>query len=175
MRGKSWEPPDAKALGRDHPRPCGEKSMRMCVHLRAQGSPPPMRGKVEQQVDNLAENGITPAHAGKSCSITRGCAQTQDHPRPCGEKLCSGCCCSASSGSPPPMRGKGGRDHHSLACGGITPAHAGKSAIREEAKAEGAGSPPPMRGKVSLRRCFTFWRRITPAHAGKRSAAQAAV
>ena len=35
---------------RDHPRPCGEKSMRMCVHLRAQGSPPPMRGKVTRVI-----------------------------------------------------------------------------------------------------------------------------
>ena len=32
----------------------------------ASGSPPPMRGKVNEQLEDLAEDRITPAYAGKS-------------------------------------------------------------------------------------------------------------
>ena len=49
----------------DHPRPCGEKRCVVLRHVRAQGSPPPMRGKVQQREQVALAAGITPAHAGK--------------------------------------------------------------------------------------------------------------
>ena len=53
----------------DHPRLCGEK--RTCAECRQPqlGSPPPMRGKVNEQLEDLAEDRITPAYAGKSIKI----------------------------------------------------------------------------------------------------------
>ena len=45
-----------------------------------------MRGKVYDDVATLQEQGITPAYAGKSFSISHILLRTQDHPRLCGEK-----------------------------------------------------------------------------------------
>ena len=50
----------------DHPRLCGEKFIKSSTVMCHIGSPPPMRGKVDQNVcfDELPR--ITPAYAGKS-------------------------------------------------------------------------------------------------------------
>ena len=50
---------------RDHPRLCGEKSLRRLMHRKCQGSPPPMRGKVHLCKREFPNAGITPAYAGK--------------------------------------------------------------------------------------------------------------
>ena len=50
----------------DHPRPCGEKLSHFSPLLSPQGSPPPMRGKAQFQLEQVVAPGITPAHAGKS-------------------------------------------------------------------------------------------------------------
>ena len=56
---------------RDHPRVCGEKySLALFLGLH-QGSPPRMRGKVTFEGSDGTKTGITPAYAGKSCSIRR--------------------------------------------------------------------------------------------------------
>ena len=53
------------AQPKDHPRPCGEKSVAAIHHPPTTGSPPPMRGKdAEAAIDELSRR-ITPAHAGK--------------------------------------------------------------------------------------------------------------
>ena len=51
---------------RDHPRPCGEKSIRDGRSSALQGSPPPMRGKERSWPSRSRALRITPAHAGKS-------------------------------------------------------------------------------------------------------------
>ena len=111
----------------DHPRPCGEKSPNVQSPSSQPGSPPPMRGKVYAPNYKDGETGITPAHAGKRCHICGVPLTTQDHPRPCGEKMSPYMPVSLDTGSPPPMRGKvngNGLDDTKI---GITPAHAGKS------------------------------------------------
>ena len=51
---------------KDHPRLCGEK-FRIHLFITCQpGSPPPMRGKVEQREQMQISIRITPAYAGKS-------------------------------------------------------------------------------------------------------------
>ena len=85
------------------------------------------------------------------------------------------------------MRGKDGDKLPAVRLSGITPAHAGKSALcavtachqRDHPRPCGeklmrgwfyngdAGSPPPMRGKVNADNVKQFVDRITPAHAGK--------
>ena len=50
----------------DHPRPCGEKGLALMDKALNEGSPPPMRGKVQAIIALLGALRITPAHAGKS-------------------------------------------------------------------------------------------------------------
>ena len=54
------------ASSRDHPRVCGEKKNGNQVDVQHSGSPPRMRGKEKTPELLTAENGITPAYAGKS-------------------------------------------------------------------------------------------------------------
>ena len=49
----------------DHPRLCGEKTNALRGSTLAQGSPPPMRGKVKKAAWYLNKFRITPAYAGK--------------------------------------------------------------------------------------------------------------
>ena len=50
----------------DHPRACGEKTVRRTVLFIILGSPPRMRGKGKFMSAEAVSAGITPAHAGKS-------------------------------------------------------------------------------------------------------------
>ena len=50
----------------DHPRLCGEKSTKRRNSEKSRGSPPPMRGKVQNMSMGNGNWGITPAYAGKS-------------------------------------------------------------------------------------------------------------
>ena len=71
----------------DHPRLCGEKQLHKLFKLHLSGSPPPMRGKVSDDLRRNLRIGITPAYAGKS--VFELCVRgfDRDHPRLCGEKL----------------------------------------------------------------------------------------
>ena len=51
----------------DHPRTCGEKLTATSLRSKSTGSPPHMRGKACDSGGADADDGITPAHAGKSC------------------------------------------------------------------------------------------------------------
>ena len=90
------------------------------------GSPPPMRGKDALPGRYNVMQRITPAHAGKrsACSMLR--LASRDHPRPCGEKVCTPVAIMLDPGSPPPMRGKATAVSTFDRNGRITPAHAGK-------------------------------------------------
>ena len=64
--GKSKAVIDFLGFLGDHPRLCGEKILICPVVLSEKGSPPPMRGKDQQQSEKYCYRGITPAYAGKS-------------------------------------------------------------------------------------------------------------
>ena len=53
---------------KDHPRLCGEKTDLTILMLNKLGSPPPMRGKGEDETIAAEDDRITPAYAGKRCS-----------------------------------------------------------------------------------------------------------
>ena len=53
----------------DHPRVCGEKQLGKNATDYTLGSPPRVRGKVSVDEVNVFHGGITPACAGKSCSL----------------------------------------------------------------------------------------------------------
>ena len=74
------------SLHQDHPRACGEKERTQRHDKRAVGSPPRMRGKVHIDETASRDDGITPAHAGKSVAREILLIVSRDHPRACGEK-----------------------------------------------------------------------------------------
>ena len=59
------------SIVQDHPRACGEKGLSSKLPYVTPGSPPRMRGKVENTGEYPILLGITPAHAGKSLSSIR--------------------------------------------------------------------------------------------------------
>ena len=126
-----------------------------------------MRGKAPAGSNPPPRRRITPAHAGKRRSLFSSPLLVP--------------------GSPPHMRGKGSPPPCYYVRGGITPAHAGKSARKLYESIYGEdhprtcgeklpiikvfqkslGSPPHMRGKGVLTVPTFIRKRITPAHAGK--------
>ena len=110
----------------DHPRMCGEKNASMVQENCQLGSPPHVRGKVDEE--HIAEGRIriTPAYAGKRVRCSQQALPRTDHPRMCGEKYKIKKRYPLEMGSPPHVRGKeylgGGRYHVNR----ITPACAGK-------------------------------------------------
>ena len=111
----------------DHPRACGENASASMSFTLVLGSPPRMRGKHWQFVERVVAAGITPAHAGKTCSVTPLRCGERDHPRACGENRASGAESGMRTGSPPRMRGKRLVLPRWRRRYGITPAHAGKT------------------------------------------------
>ena len=165
--GKSLLARTSSACPWDHPRVCGEKRQNLGPHTARKGSPPRMRGKVNQYVHDELRLGITPACAGKRRQPVHRATPRQDHPRVCGEKFFLLCCCAILKGSPPRMRGKERLAKNQRSVHGITPAYAGKRKVCDGSRHEtrdhprvcgekiismlkasfGAGSPPRMRGK----------------------------
>ena len=187
--GKSLVHVDTSATNKDHPRVCGEKCELVFSLVTLLGSPPRMRGKVEEVTPTNETDRITPAYAGKRLCCRVGSRVTGDHPRVCGEKCQPGPRSPGWAGSPPRMRGKAplalGHGHQPW----ITPAYAGK---RFSAPLGGGkkgdhprvcgeksghfwrggiqmGSPPRMRGKETQVAEDEAPEGITPAYAGKRN------
>ena len=154
--------------GQDHPRLCGEKQATCGRSSRSTGSPPPMRGKVQQLSDCFRFFGITPAYAGKRQSPPTRYSLPTDHPRLCGEKGEKVGDAIGGAGSPPPMRGKESFCERGLHQNRITPAYAGKRQTvisNDVAKRD----HPRLCGEKRKAAYLTFWHVwITPAYAGKR-------
>ena len=124
--GKSRSRKSKGIISKDHPRVCGEKVKTQSDFCGMVGSPPRVRGKVENRIYLTDPLGITPACAGKSEVGEQSGQTTPDHPRVCGEK--SHCSISSLSvtGSPPRVRGKGVPSTTPRTPPRITPACAGK-------------------------------------------------
>ena len=69
--GKSFSSSGAAVSRWDHPRLCGEKFQILLYAFLRTGSPPPMRGKVEQREQMQISIRITPAYAGKRNNTVR--------------------------------------------------------------------------------------------------------
>ena len=95
----------------DHPRACGENAESRQPADGTHGSPPRMRGKQRKRERVQLEQGITPAHAGKTHLYGFSADRTSDHPRACGENVLTPSRKAVENGSPPRMRGK-----HRLLC-----------------------------------------------------------
>ena len=112
---------------RDHPRACGEKIFKPRTQPFGKGSPPRVRGKEEENLEDAIAVGITPARAGKSAGTARRGVAARDHPRACGEKENSPSSAQPEGGPPPRVRGKVDLVVYLGNLHGITPARAGKS------------------------------------------------
>ena len=157
------------------------------------GSPPRVRGKVQEELIAQGADRITPACAGKRQRYNGSVVFSEDHPRVCGEKETRTWWGSEMSGSPPRVRGKVSRATVCESSRRITPACAGKSGgllplcgVRVDhprvcgEKRELAdrdifvlGSPPRVRGKDWEQVAREAKERTTPACAGKSAAATA--
>ena len=112
---------------RDHPRVCGEHSVRISPLPMCTGSSPRMRGTLLFDFDGLLVWGIIPAYAGNTVAAPVRPGHWWDHPRVCGEHHSSSMFLLESSGSSPRMRGTPfalcRRNEHA----GIIPAYAGNT------------------------------------------------
>ena len=114
----------------DHPRVCGENPHRRPNFIACAGSPPRVRGKLHTIRTKRTRKRITPACAGKTRNSNQFQEKHEDHPRVCGENVGILVYYVIPLGSPPRVRGKRKpvcilRTHPR-----ITPACAGKTAVR---------------------------------------------
>ena len=173
-------------LRKDHPRVCGEHSIRALPAFVRRGSSPRMRGAPCRSTLLACSAGIIPAYAG-STSLKALIAPTlRDHPRVCGEHEAGQGRLHPLGGSSPRMRGAQGRPAGSRLDKRIIPAYAGSTCRRSCATAwtrdhprvcgehivysfqgyAGSGSSPRMRGAQITKPLACIWIGIIPAYAG---------
>ena len=145
----------------------GEKCEQITVEEQQGGSPPHGRGKDVHVLHAVADLGITPAWAGKSCAPLTGHITCRDHPRMGGEKVVLSSFPQIGRGSPPHGRGKAKPKPVKTPVPRITPAWAGKRLPPSIKPLWIPGSPPHGRGKGEGCPAERAEDRITPAWAGK--------
>ena len=125
--GKTADRAQAQAARRAHPRSRGENTWMFAAPVPVAGSSPLTRGKhgVELRVSCVV--GLIPAHAGKTKQRRRTHPLMRAHPRSRGENGSRAGRIAAPMGSSPLTRGKPNRGAEFLVCGGLIPAHAGKT------------------------------------------------
>ena len=135
---------------RKHPRMRGEKYALRLRLVRILETPPHARGKVDDARINTAEEGNTPACAGKSVFLVRDDVMFWKHPRMRGEKFASDRTGEIAIETPPHARGKVFHALEESLKSGNTPACAGKSndVLRFDDRAR---KHPRMRGEKSFR------------------------
>ena len=175
--------------GRDHPRVCGEHSLRCDFRNPRLGSSPRMRGAPGEHIRDLVRQGIIPAYAGSTDAPREPRQLGEDHPRVCGEHSLRCDFRNPRLGSSPRMRGAHNeRDDVELGVG-IIPAYAGSTRRQlvftyphrdhprvcgEHAPAStrrlvARGSSPRMRGAHTTGADNSFSDGIIPAYAGSTS------
>ena len=125
--GRSPPGTPAHAAEEDHPRVRGEKPASTGGDIDGRGSPPRARGEAGPDLAALAEEGITPACAGRSDESSELQELEEDHPRVRGEKMWPWWMPGSLAGSPPRARGEGFAKYWLNWSRRITPACAGRS------------------------------------------------
>ena len=171
----------------DHPRVCGENSASEISAMLWPGSPPRMRGELNERLRRAVGVGITPAYAGRTHAATSWATRTSDHPRVCGENRGDAWGKPFIKGSPPRMRGERPRGSARRPDRRITPAYAGRTCSCRRStptlwdhprvcgenpysiatKTFAGGSPPRMRGEHAGQGAGCGAGGITPAYAGR--------
>ena len=172
---------------RAHPRSRGENRDGVIDRLSIGGSSPLTRGKLHAELLGEVDNGLIPAHAGKTEPAIHTRRRGRAHPRSRGENTATIRSYMRKGGSSPLTRGKLLADQDIPVEIGLIPAHAGKTCPRTR-RASGApahprsrgenasevvgldgirGSSPLTRGKPTNSRVRRGSTRLIPAHAGK--------
>ena len=153
----------------------------------AVGSSPLTRGKHARGVHRVDDEGLIPAHAGKTTCPPESRGATWAHPRSRGENETSSGSKRTRAGSSPLTRGKRRNGRRPRRVVGLIPAHAGKTgAYPQEAPPPAAhprsrgencgelieygdfpGSSPLTRGKLGESETVEVLFGLIPAHAGK--------
>ena len=172
---------------RAHPRVCGENSWTMPRDDSGRGSSPRVRGKPAQMRQQVPENRLIPACAGKTQGPAEKRGQYPAHPRVCGENANIVASFRVGSGSSPRVRGKQTPPFFLVSYTRLIPACAGKTAwcwsrsVRWSAHPRvcgenfsdiarwrsPAGSSPRVRGKRPSTPGQARQARLIPACAGK--------
>ena len=151
----------------DHPRRCGENSLKTNDPKEVAGSPPQVRGKPEFIAEHLKHDRITPAGAGKTVRGNRLPVCARDHPRRCGEN--TGCRMVLHSGRRITPAGAGKTDLQAMRFRKHEdhPRRCGENTHFSNKRTGNIGSPPQVRGKPREPVEDAEPRGITPAGAGK--------
>ena len=121
-------PRDSLQRGRRaHPRSRGENDYFQVADAVDAGSSPLTRGKRRRCFVHTKQQGLIPAHAGKTVRCQRCPAGVAAHPRSRGENNNVTCVSLVSRGSSPLTRGKRIRAWCMRNRAGLIPAHAGKT------------------------------------------------
>ena len=185
--GKTERGRHGRARHAAHPRSRGENFTLTVQTRRPVGSSPLTRGKPGNWVVGGKGSGLIPAHAGKTQMHLLTHSRSTAHPRSRGENDYGADRRRARSGSSPLTRGKHPDDGADGGGLGLIPAHAGKTGILRNGRANdtahprsrgensrawklsmsGSGSSPLTRGKRGELHPVDLVLRLIPAHAGK--------
>ena len=185
--GKTETDEGIEIEARAHPRSRGENGKAEAVAKDAGGSSPLTRGKLHRELSAQVDDGLIPAHAGKTGCRFESCRRHTAHPRSRGENQDENIVNLSKQGSSPLTRGKRLAPVQYELITGLIPAHAGKT--REHPVNQGAleahprsrgenrlpccpcrastGSSPLTRGKRDVNLRARGEVRLIPAHAGK--------
>ena len=170
-----------------HPRSRGENLPTRGEPVRYPGSSPLTRGKRLNRVAVLVDQGLIPAHAGKTSRAPSSVDHSGAHPRSRGENRFDRMRLNPRQGSSPLTRGKQPLQDRRAQRHRLIPAHAGKTWVTASESLSGkahprsrgenedcvgvlqceVGSSPLTRGKHHRRRHGPRRHGLIPAHAGK--------
>ena len=170
-----------------HPRSRGENRRRRGRNSKAGGSSPLTRGKRGPEFLGYREDGLIPAHAGKTTRTHPRARRPTAHPRSRGENLACSTSARGAKGSSPLTRGKPPPRCRHRGRRRLIPAHAGKTAQCGGSGGDGGahprsrgenlsqsgscrrswGSSPLTRGKPAAGEDRRRSTGLIPAHAGK--------
>ena len=125
--GKTYLQAPGSCGSRAHPRSRGENLVDKPNVLAHLGSSPLTRGKRHQQIEKRIQDGLIPAHAGKTGVGIAVAAYWGAHPRSRGENSAPASAVLIAWGSSPLTRGKRPGLGLLLRRSGLIPAHAGKT------------------------------------------------
>ena len=185
--GKTAQAPNGEERPRAHPRSRGENMRALIRCCGRRGSSPLTRGKPLDARPHAVNEGLIPAHAGKTTWTTPSPLSARAHPRSRGENWDTDRRYHKARGSSPLTRGKPIQYEQKSVQEGLIPAHAGKTGRKTRAsrprpahprsrgenppfaswKALIAGSSPLTRGKLRSHAEADQAPGLIPAHAGK--------
>ena len=150
-----------------HPRSRRENMMRRRVPANGPGSSPLTPGKRQQLARRLEDQGLIPAHAGKTLRPWWRRGSRGDHPRSRGENFLAGGLGNVLLGSSPLPRGKRHRHVRGRLPGRLIPAHAGKTSPPYGEPCATGAHPRLRRENPQVTVEGTVEEGLIPTHAGK--------